>query len=86
MAFSSKLSDFVNVLQITLFLQGRESVSGVEIAQQPKTLTAIYLHACQSVWSFYASLIFCLSLEGVEIRDWLTQPEENLPSRVRCAV
>lgn len=41
---------------------GKGSVSGEEIIQQPETLTAIYLCACQSVWCFYASLIFSLSL------------------------
>jgi len=41
---------------------GKGSVSGEEITQQPRRLTAIYLRACQSVWWFYASLIVSLSL------------------------
>lgn len=41
---------------------GKGSVSGEEIIQQLETLTAIYLCACQSVWCFYASLTFSLSL------------------------
>lgn len=40
---------------------GKGGVSS-EIIQQPETVTAIYLCVCQSVWCFYASLIFSLSL------------------------
>lgn len=40
---------------------GKGSVRS-EIIQQPEILTAIYLCVCQSVWWFYAFLIFSLAL------------------------
>lgn len=44
-----------------IIFTGKGSVRS-EIIQQPETLTAICLCVCQSVWCFYAFLIFSLSL------------------------